>query len=230
MFAEYAKSVLSRAISPAMRFTDGLQLAVAVAVPAFARFSGVSVGEAANDTALAYVGAALVSLIAIRLLWAPYELWKEQSIRIVELQGELARPTHMVRQLLAKNQSEHRAAAIGRIHEMALASTATEEAREERVADPFVQAQGHIAQAGLPIEFTVYLSGFGRFCIDHRSAEGTAHGAVPFILAEKYIRFVAGEVDFEEFKNSLPKFLQPGTKELQDKGVLITAVDGVAEG
>lgn len=230
MLAEYTKSVLSRAISPAMRFTDGLQLAVAVAVPAFAKFSGVSVGAAANETAFAYVGAALVSLIVIRLLWAPYALWKDQSSRIEDLQEQLARPAHMVRQLLAKSQSEHRAGAIGRIHEMALASTAAEAQREERVADPFVQAQGHLAQAGLPIEFTVYLSGFGRFCIEHRPKEGAADGALPFILAENYIRFVAGEVDFEQFKSSLPSILQPKSKQIADKRDIVEAAGTVTEG
>ncbi|HEY0595374.1 hypothetical protein, partial [Sphingopyxis sp.] len=118
MIWQYMGAVLAKAFSPAMRVTDALQAIIASALPAVGLGLGWSVTDDANATALAYVGAVVLALIGIRLLWAPYSLWKEQSVSIEALKGEIARPERMVIEHLAKYHARDRRRAIKHVHAM----------------------------------------------------------------------------------------------------------------
>ena len=108
MFLVYLGEVVKRAFSPAARLTDGLQIAVASALPAAARFAGVEMGPSTQNDALAYIGLVAVSLIVIRVLWAPYDMWREQSGLVADLKLELTKPERLITEHMAKRKAKNR--------------------------------------------------------------------------------------------------------------------------
>ena len=91
MYLRFLALVFSRAFQPTTRITDGLQIIAASALPAAALVFGVRMPAEIGAQALAYIGLATVAFVAIRLLWAPYALWKEQIEIADKLRYELGR-------------------------------------------------------------------------------------------------------------------------------------------
>jgi hypothetical protein len=72
--------------------TDGMQIVAASLVPLLAPYLGIKNPSQANSEVLAYIGMAVLALILIRLLCAPYYIWKEDQATIDRLVAELEAP------------------------------------------------------------------------------------------------------------------------------------------
>jgi predicted permease len=118
MYFIFLWEVLKRAFSPTARVTDVLQILAASTIPAIGKFAGISLPASANDDALAYIGLIAVSFIIIRLMWAPYSIWREQAGEIGTLKLELSKPERAVVEHLAKHRAEARVELIRRLPEM----------------------------------------------------------------------------------------------------------------
>lgn len=109
MFWTYLLAVFRKALSTTTRVTDGLQILTASVLPGVAKFLGVTMPESIGNDALAYIGAAALAFIVIRLFWAPYALWKEQVETVDGLKIELSKPQQMIMVRLAKHRAKARA-------------------------------------------------------------------------------------------------------------------------
>lgn len=102
MGESYLGAVLRFACKGAILRTDQLSIVAAVLVPAVFVASGRSMPE----WAAAYVAWAIIILvvgvIGLRLLMAPYFLWREQNAKIAELERKQDSPRILERQELAR--------------------------------------------------------------------------------------------------------------------------------
>ena len=101
MFLIYLGEVFKRALTPTPRMTDGLQVIAASAFPAVSKFFGVKMPTDIGNDTLAYIGAATLAFIFIRLFWAPYSIWKEQIAESADLRLELSKPERLLLERLA---------------------------------------------------------------------------------------------------------------------------------
>lgn len=108
MFWLYIGEVLKRAFAPTVRVTDGMQIAAASALPAIGKFSGVRMPETIDNDALSYIGAATLAFVIIRLLWAPYAIWKDQVADANELRLALSKPEKLLAEKLVKHRAKAR--------------------------------------------------------------------------------------------------------------------------
>lgn len=97
MYFAFLRLVLARAFHPATRVTDGLQIVAASAIPAAAMLAGVNMPSNMGNEALGYIGLATLAFVVIRLLWAPYSIWKDETVKVALLEGEMADPVHQIK-------------------------------------------------------------------------------------------------------------------------------------
>lgn len=199
---QYLGLLLVKAFSPAMRVTDALQAIIASALPAVGLLLGWTFTDNANATAFAYVGAAVVALIGIRLLWAPYSLWKEQQASIEALQGELARPERMVIEHLAKYHARDRRRAIKHVHTMMYQAHFKHEGKKARIEKAFRAAQRAAMSANLPLDCSRYLVRYQVFCISYDA--DTDDGAEAIAIGDNLIQYLTGSLTIEQLNARLP--------------------------
>lgn len=72
--------------------TDAMQVVAASAIPLLAPYLGIKNPTQVSSEVLAYIGMAALALIAIRILSAPYFIWKEDQNLIEEQREELEAP------------------------------------------------------------------------------------------------------------------------------------------
>lgn len=96
---------------------DGLQVVAASALPAIARISGAHFAANASTDALAYIGFAAIAFVLLRLLSAPYFIWRDQSQEIAQLKHDLNLPERRERALLTKKRVKYRLKLASHIHE-----------------------------------------------------------------------------------------------------------------
>jgi hypothetical protein len=109
MYFSWLFEVIKRALIPAPRLTDTLQILAASALPALSQFAGLSLPAGAPQSVLAYIGLIALCFLAIRFLWAPYAIWREKEATITSLNAELAKPERMIFAEIAKHRAEARA-------------------------------------------------------------------------------------------------------------------------
>ena len=107
MYGHYVAAVIKRAFQPTARFTDIMQILAASAAPAVAKFLGLPV-PSPEDT-LAYIGAAALAFVALRVLFvAPYQVWRQNIGVIAGLRTELTKPERLELQHIAKIRAKAR--------------------------------------------------------------------------------------------------------------------------
>lgn len=210
MYLVYLGEVLKRAFTPAPRLTDGLQVAAASALPAAASFAGADLPTSAQGDALAYIGLVVVSYFVIRLFWAPYAMWKEQSAEICVLKLELTKPERLVLEHLSK----HRARAIiklqkelSNLHARTFATDPWEDAKG-RISIKLHSFRARISQAGFPEEVFIKIARFMYFCGENRpKGEGSRliAGLDERAFLEQCVRVFNGQVRPESLELQLPQ-------------------------
>lgn len=103
-----------------------MQVVAASAIPSIAPLLGIKNPTQANSEVLAYIGFAALALIVIRLLCAPFFIWKEDQAKIALLQSRIDQPSRLEREAmieysveLRKRLSADLAAFIGGVMEIA---------------------------------------------------------------------------------------------------------------
>lgn len=153
MFLTYLEEVVKRTFTPASRLTDGLQIAVASAIPAAATFAGIDVPDSVEVSALAYIGLVALALFVIRLIWAPYAMWKAQNGEIGELKLELSKPERIEAEVMARRRAQKRIKLAAFLRQSQLFSTShkSQEALDSLVKS-HIKAVKIMAEAGIEPE------------------------------------------------------------------------------
>ncbi|MGX8007937.1 hypothetical protein ACVDG8_002475 [Mesorhizobium sp. ORM8.1] len=99
---------MQRAFSGSVLFTDKLSIVAGVFVPAAFEFAGKPVTEAVQGYVAAFIVLAVGGGIVLRLLTAPYFIWKEDQGRISALQSALDAPAQRQREKLAELIAQER--------------------------------------------------------------------------------------------------------------------------
>lgn len=125
----YLGLIVSRAFAGAVLFTDKLAILAGVLTPAFFQASG----EAMPEWVAGYIAWAIIITVAggilLRLLTAPYFIWREQNSRIAKLEHELASPERQMKEKITDYLADCRLDFVNeifRVQEMAL-STSTKD-------------------------------------------------------------------------------------------------------
>ena len=118
MLWAYIGLVLRFALRRTTPIIDALQTIAASAVPALAKLAGVKMAANATDSVLAYIGLAAVAFVILRLVSAPYFIWKEQTIGIESLKSEISAPGRLEAMRMAKLRAKSRAKMARITHQM----------------------------------------------------------------------------------------------------------------
>ncbi|MCW2370969.1 hypothetical protein [Sphingobium sp. B11D3D] len=105
---EYLGQVLSFALRRSTIRTDVMQILAASVLPGLGVVAGIEMPETTGQIALAYIGLATVALIILRLISAPYFIWKEQVSTVAALQLELSKPERLIFEKLARHRAKAR--------------------------------------------------------------------------------------------------------------------------
>jgi hypothetical protein len=115
MLWEYIGKVLSFAFRRTTPTIDSLQILAASAVPAGAWLIGFKMAANVTNDVLAYIGAVGVVFVMLRLLSAPYFIWREQVGEIGALKLELSRPEQIELERIARIRAKARIKLAGAI-------------------------------------------------------------------------------------------------------------------
>lgn len=137
MLWRYIGLVLSFAFRRTTNAIDGAQVIIASLIPAVAVVTRVHTPPDIGNILLAYIGLAAISLLLVRLVSAPFFIWRENQADLDRLREELLKPNRIELKSLAKKRARVRlqiAKQVGKIRwEMAfLASTTDPDALEEK--------------------------------------------------------------------------------------------------
>ncbi len=181
---------------------DGLQVVAASALPAIARISGAHFAANASTDALAYIGFAAIAFVLLRLLSAPYFIWRDQSQEIAQLKHDLSLPERRERELLVKNRVKSRLNLAAHIHEYYM------HAHSSRDADTV----SLLGTAGIKLVAKCGTShalrtGYSRLVDYSQLIRGDRADEVHIILANlvnDLNRFLHQEIDEQSLARSLP--------------------------
>lgn len=200
----YLEQVSRRALSPAVRVTDGLQIASASALPAVGKFLGLKMPYSIGTDALSYIGAAAMAFIAIRFLWAPYALWKDQIIETGKLRLELSKPEQMIQKHMAKQRAKARLKLIKKIHRW----QSLYYKPESEINSLRVDAMGNSIltmcdEAGLPRLFAEVLYRLADECA--AAYRGEKEHSIEFDIIADIQRYLNGDITIETLENLWPQ-------------------------
>lgn len=139
----YIGAVLRFAFKGAILRTDQLSIVAAVSVPAIFHTSGSPMPEWAGSYASLAILILVGAGVGLRLVTAPYFLWRGQNTVIADLKRQLDSPRHLERQHLAKilaEERQHVADEVSRIRTFALRGKGT----EEEIFQTFYGTEKHI--------------------------------------------------------------------------------------
>lgn len=97
---------------------DGLQILAASGLPAAAKFAGIKMPETASNDILAYIGLVAIAFVIIRLLCAPFFIWKDDQGTITQLRNQIERPKSLEMEKLAEIRAEKRLELAVQVREM----------------------------------------------------------------------------------------------------------------
>jgi hypothetical protein len=116
MHESYPVTVLRFALSGSVLLTDKLSVVAGIVVPALFYVSG----KPMPDWAVGYVASSLVIIVlataGLRLLFAPYFVWKDQRAEIAELRRQLDSPNRIEREKLAEIMAQERKKVVDEVH------------------------------------------------------------------------------------------------------------------
>lgn len=215
MYGTYVVAVVRRAFQPTARFTDVLQILAASAAPAIARFFGVVVPTTGET--LAYIGAAAVAFIALRLFFAaPYQVWHEQLSQIDAMRDELAKPAHIENHILAKIRAKKKIRLAAILRQMYWYScNNTDEQRDasaEKMTVLVSRAISLMGQAGLGVAFGQAFALLNSYCLQHlihndKAAQNTTHQ-----LINDMLELLHGRITGEALAFRLPPGIEVETR------------------
>lgn len=132
-----------------------MQIVAASAIPALAKFSGVRMPESASGDVLAYIGLAAIAFICLRLLSAPYFIWRGQVSDIGHLKAELSKPERMVMEHLARHRAKARAKLAAKLEDFQTLSfyEGMDDLKNGTIASKMAEIRRLQASAGLSEAF-----------------------------------------------------------------------------
>ncbi len=114
--------------------TDALEILAAAFLPAAFRALGFPMPEGANNAVLAYIAYGVAALVIIRLLLAPYFVWKEDQNTIDGFKNQLDSPRRIERDRIAEHMATLKtnvSSQVSYLVEIALNYGSVEQAKKE---------------------------------------------------------------------------------------------------
>ena len=205
MLWAYLGEVGRRAFSPTARMTDALQVVAASALPAVGKVFGLNIPATAEADILAYIGLAAVAYIAIRFIWAPYAIWKDDRVEVAQLKIELSKPERLIIENMAKIQAKKRVKLSRQIQKMHMVAfyrdghgRAIDQLNKEFIASI------HLAQnCGLETEFSDHLEKLYELVKARISSDVTDGG--DFEATNIMQQYVSGLISLAELAGRMPE-------------------------
>ncbi|GAB5481258.1 MAG: hypothetical protein Pars92KO_10150 [Parasphingorhabdus sp.] len=214
MIWTYLGDIGKKALTPAVRVTDGLQIAVASALPAVAKFLGIKLPETIGTDALSYIGAVAVAFLTIRFFWAPYALWKEQVIDNKSLKLELSKPETLVMVHMAKERAKKRVKIASLVSQMLIKSHGSVDSAQEQMNSLSMKIFGLAGQSGFPLEFSQFVARSADYLVERNSASNSndndSNDNDTVEVINSLIEFTNGEITLDELRGRLPSKIANG--------------------
>jgi hypothetical protein len=210
MIWQYIGLVLSFAFRRSTIRTDVMQILAASALPAFAKFAGLKMPESASGDVLAYIGLATIAFIFLRLVSAPFFIWREQIGEIGALKLELSAPERIELERMAKLRAKKRVALAAEIRNFHWTVFGEGEPAQERMGRAYKRCTILMGQAGIPQSFD---TAFDRLFEEMKRARkdaaenGDRHhggGYHDFKLVDNMTDYLHGRITAEDLALRLP--------------------------
>lgn len=212
MYFFFFWEVVKRAFTPAPRVTDMLQILAASALPATSKFVGVKLPQDAGENALAYIGLAALSFVIIRLFWAPYSIWREQSGEIGNLKLEMTKPQRLEFSRMAHLRADAKAELASAIARMAYLAMSRDPMSDSPEMSALVaKSVALCGRANASQSFELALNRLGHLCLN--LMQNKEMGLPPMIqLVNAMQAYLHGELTAEGLALQLPQGNGPETQ------------------
>lgn len=211
MVWQYIGLVLSFAFRRTTLAIDSLQVLAASAIPALANLAGLKMAPSIQNEALAYIGAIGIALVAIRLLSAPFFIWREQVGELAQLRLELSRPERMELKRLAKLKAKRKLRLAEAINDFNYAHFPRTDEEISFGSDKYAEIVSLARQLSLGSAFTIAvarLNSLGRI----RQSGQMPSGYFPdMALTDDINRYLMGSITAEDLLLRLPPDTVPKT-------------------
>ena len=204
MFGQWIGAILQRIFVPAKAMGEVLQLVTALAIAGASTFLGTKISEDLGERVLAYGAVAIGALLLIRLVWAPYTLWRDQARDIVMLRGRLNAPEHIIKKHMAVHQAEKRIEVLALLQNVITAAMVPLEQRKAKLNKAFTRSLPTIVQAGLPLDFTLYMNISCKHFAEYDINDPAFLKSNPVIVCDHFAQYVVGAISIDELAERLP--------------------------
>ncbi len=219
MFGQWIGAILQRIFVPAKAMGEVLQLVTALAIAGASTFFGATISEDSGARVLAYGGVAIGALLIIRLIWAPYTLWRDQARDIVLLRGRLNAPEHLIKKHMAIHQAEKRIEVLAILQSIISATTVVPDERKAKLGQVFSESLPTIAQAGLPLDFIHYVNISCQYFAEYEVGEPAHLKSNPVLICDSLAQYVVGAISLDQLAQRMPKVISDRLQQRADENV-----------
>ncbi|MBB4660343.1 hypothetical protein [Parvularcula dongshanensis] len=128
MAARYLTRIWEHATRPSLRFIDALGFTVPPIAQAFFQLSGADMPDQIAQLIPVYIALAFGGVVLVRILSAPYQIWRVDQQRIAQLEQELTAPerirTTALRERMAIREAKIRESIVDELKRFRRESTA----------------------------------------------------------------------------------------------------------
>lgn len=217
MFVQYIGLLFSFAFRRSTVRTDVMQILAASALPGVAKFAGFKMPDTASNDVLAYIGLATIAFIVLRLIYAPYAVWKEQLSEMGVLREELAKPERVEANRLAEIRAEAKADLAYVIAQMGFLAMRRNLKRDQvEMSDLIARGMSGSARANVCRAFDDGFRDLGHYALDFAaSPRGTGDEIIGHVIASVNLMqsYLHGEIKAEALALQLQPYIGPGKRQ-----------------
>jgi hypothetical protein len=152
--AKIATFVFSRTVIR----TDALQVIAAAAIPAAYRLARLPMPDSTSTEIAAYIGLFISAYLLIKLICAPYFIWREDQKNIKEIRDAASSPEAEMRKYAMKAVANDRIALAGAIAALRASVTQIRQRQATIPSDEWVSSRGEVIRLAERLSFDEKLS------------------------------------------------------------------------
>lgn len=215
---QYIGKVLSFTLRGSVKQADSWQILIggtalpSIIIGVFFQIVGLNVPTFDAAQFPTYLGYGFLVWLCIRLLIAPFFIWREQFEESVELRLELSKPERIVLERLAKHRAKALSKLCGRIHKISLLTFIEDGSkRSVKIQKQGIKAMNLAGVSGLPREFNQVIIRYSEVCESFKDSEQlTADQWSDF--HENIIDCINGKMTLESLLLQLPPSIEEETQ------------------
>lgn len=203
----YSIRILEKALSPTLRAMDVLGFTIPPIVAGYYGLAGKPMPEEIGQAIAFWILGGSIALILLRLVSAPYFVWREDQDKIAELMMEVAAPLRGEMMKLAEIRAEARAEVADNLSAM---NTITERARlgndqaRQKLIELMERNDGLIGRLNACRVFDEAYTHYALLSLDRVEGKDSGNNSERLDLGNALLSYLHGELTSEVLCSRLP--------------------------